>query len=251
MSEDLEEFSQITKENIGYYVYCLIDPRNNEIFYIGKGCGSRVFAHQQEEGNNPKNLRIKEIQKLGLNIKKYIIRYGLTEEESFHLEAALIDILSANIWNTRQLLNIMGGHHCLDNGMKSVEEIEAYFCVEKINKEDINDNVLIVNINKTYNLLNNVYESTRRSWIISEKRLPEIDLVISEYKGIFRKVYKPIKWYEDKNHTERTRWMFDGIDVSSEYPQYINKKNHFKKRGNMSPTQFVWGRAKHHQIIQQ
>ena len=27
------------------YVYRLIDPRNGETFYVGKGRGNRVFAH--------------------------------------------------------------------------------------------------------------------------------------------------------------------------------------------------------------
>ena len=245
MTENIEEFSQRTKENIGYYVYCLIDPRNNEIFYIGKGCGSRVFAHQQEYAHNPKNLKIKEIQSSGYNITKYIIRYGLNEQEAYHLEGALIDLLSSSIWNNRNLLNIMGGHHCIDNGMKSVDEIEAYFCAENINKEDICHNVLIVNINKTYALLDNIYESTRKSWAISEKTTKNIELVISEYRGVFRKVYKPLKWYKDETATKRTRWIFDGIDVSDKYPQYINKHNNFKKRGNISPTQIIWGRKQY------
>jgi hypothetical protein len=242
--EDITEFSQTTKENIGYYVYCLIDPRNNEIFYIGKGCGNRVFDHQQEEGNNPKNIRIKDIQNSGKDIKKYIIRFGLTEGEAFHLEAALIDIFSSPTWSNRQLLNIMRGHNVLDHGMKSVDEIEAYFCVDDINKKDIKHNVLIVNINKTYATLNDIYESTRKSWIIGENSRANIDLVISEYKGIFRKIYKPTKWYKDQTSPKGNRWMFDGEDVSNKYPQYINKRNNFKKRGNRSPAQFVWGNTK-------
>ena len=31
------------------YVYRLIDPRNGETFYVGKGVGNRVFAHVQDE----------------------------------------------------------------------------------------------------------------------------------------------------------------------------------------------------------
>jgi hypothetical protein len=28
-----------------YYVYELIDPFNNEVFYVGKGTGNRVLDH--------------------------------------------------------------------------------------------------------------------------------------------------------------------------------------------------------------
>lgn len=30
-----------------YYVYCLINPRDNQVFYIGKGVGNRVFSHEK------------------------------------------------------------------------------------------------------------------------------------------------------------------------------------------------------------
>ena len=37
----------------GYYVYALVDPRNDKVFYIGKGIGNRVFSHELESGKSP------------------------------------------------------------------------------------------------------------------------------------------------------------------------------------------------------
>ena len=38
-------FSREVKELLKHYVYRLVDPRNNETFYVGEGYGDRVFAH--------------------------------------------------------------------------------------------------------------------------------------------------------------------------------------------------------------
>ena len=38
-------------DKLGNYVYRLIDPRNGETFYVGKGKGNRVFSHIQAEEN--------------------------------------------------------------------------------------------------------------------------------------------------------------------------------------------------------
>lgn len=39
----MKNFSQAVCENIGYYVYFLKDPRNNNIFYVGKGKTTGYF----------------------------------------------------------------------------------------------------------------------------------------------------------------------------------------------------------------
>ena len=41
----IEGFPQEVVEAVGCYVYRLIDPRNGETFYVGRGRGQRVFDH--------------------------------------------------------------------------------------------------------------------------------------------------------------------------------------------------------------
>ena len=44
----INAFNQQTIESLAYYVYALIDPRDNRIFYIGKGKGNRIFQHAKD-----------------------------------------------------------------------------------------------------------------------------------------------------------------------------------------------------------
>ena len=50
-------FSDKVKQKLGYYVYALADPRDNKIFYIGKGINNRIFQHE-EKLDNSKNSEI-------------------------------------------------------------------------------------------------------------------------------------------------------------------------------------------------
>ncbi len=83
--------SQAVIDRIGYYVYLLTDPRNGQIFYVGKGNGNRVFAHVNEAIHNPKKTdkleRIRRIKEGGRDVRYDILRHGLTENEALEVEA--------------------------------------------------------------------------------------------------------------------------------------------------------------------
>ena len=49
-----------------YYVYAYFDPRNYEVFYVGKGQGSRKNAHKPQKLGTGKERRIHEIKRAGL-----------------------------------------------------------------------------------------------------------------------------------------------------------------------------------------
>jgi len=51
-----------------YYTYELIDPRNNKVFYVGKGCKNRMYSHF----NAVKSGRILRNTKLNNKLKKLI-----------------------------------------------------------------------------------------------------------------------------------------------------------------------------------
>ncbi len=45
VNRNINEFPSEVIEDLKFYVYRLIDPRNGETFYVGKGVGNRVFHH--------------------------------------------------------------------------------------------------------------------------------------------------------------------------------------------------------------
>lgn len=65
----INAFSQQAIESLAYYVYALVDPRDNRIFYIGKGKGNRVFQHAKDALND-------NDQSLKLDIIRSILREG-------------------------------------------------------------------------------------------------------------------------------------------------------------------------------
>jgi hypothetical protein len=88
-------------ERLGNYVYLLVDPRDSRPFYVGKGVGVRMTAHELEakdadgETDSRKLLMIKEISDAGEHHEIWVVRYRLTKSEYTAVEAAVIDVLGS------------------------------------------------------------------------------------------------------------------------------------------------------------
>ena len=44
----MEQFTSKIADEIQYYVYALVDPRNDQIFYIGKGKGKMMLFFKRK-----------------------------------------------------------------------------------------------------------------------------------------------------------------------------------------------------------
>lgn len=242
-------FNTLTSERIGYYVYCLIDSRNREIFYIGKGVGNRVFNHELEKLEKAKNQRIKNIKESGGSIEKRVIWHGMNSKESFDMESAIIQLLNSNQWNGRKLDNLVCGHHS-EMGFKSVTELNESLGAKKLEDNDIKHNAIIININSTFCETTNkndadskrlIYEKTRGNWVISKSKINILELALSEYRGVIRGVFGNLKW-ENIEDCGKIRKRFIGDDVSNDprYKQYIGKSvSHLKKKGAANPIRYL------------
>ena len=77
-----------------YYVYELIDPRNQKPFYVGKGKKNRIHYHERESLKgvcSEKCNKIRDIHNSGLNIVKNFIAYFWDEGEAYQFEKLKID----------------------------------------------------------------------------------------------------------------------------------------------------------------
>ncbi len=188
-------FSEAVCAKIGNYVYRLIDPRNGETFYVGKGRNNRVFQHiaeqiadDTEDGSAPKLERIRAIYRAGLEVIHIIHRHEIPDGAIDHVEAALIDTYAG-------LTNIQGGYNSGSIGPMHAEEI-----IQRYDLPDLDfkpeHKLLLLNINASFDETGDTdyYEETRTAWRVSMNKTKEIDYVIAVVRGVTKQVFIADQW---------------------------------------------------------
>jgi len=187
-----DRFPDGVTEHLKWYVYRLIDPRNGDTFYVGKGQGNRVFEHAKglgvvEEGDLlPAKLeRIRRIRAAGLEVGHVIHRYGLsTSALAYEVEAAVIDAYPG-------LTNQVSGHGSGDFGSRHVEEIINEYAGEEFQVEE---DLMLISIGVTYYQLGDPYDAVRFAWKVNQSRAERYNLVLARHGGLCVGAYRPLRW---------------------------------------------------------
>lgn len=133
-----------------YYVYTLTDPRNNHIFYVGKGTGNRSESHLKVSlrngSNSDKYLKIKNIQDSGFKVQIDIIFPNLQENTAFAIEKIIVFKLGRQ-WqkSNGSLLNITPGGNWDPkiNGLEYEKEYDVDFEIS-LQSEEIGNKILSI-----------------------------------------------------------------------------------------------------------
>lgn len=228
-------FSSAVIEKLEYYVYLLVHPVTNTVFYVGKGAGNRIFQHLDEAIHSPdvydKLEIIRDIHASGQQVRCVIHRHGLTDKEAREVEASLIDFIGLE-----HLTNRIMGYETDDRGQMSIQEItERYDAPQAI----ITEKVILINIRKRFYRgmsQDELYESTRKSWKATPLRHnPQFAFAI--YNGIIRQVYEIDRWYP--SYEGQKRWMFDGR-IALHKQEYIGQSVvKYLTLGAQNPVKYV------------
>lgn len=138
---------------VGFYVYCLGDPRDSGPFYIGKGRGARMYQHvvdwrKGRIDNAAKFARIGAIFAAGLKPIVECLVDDLTEDRAFMIEREIIRVLGIDtltnakpgqfaeaerlsVWAREMMRRIIPFDRWVATRHRSRDEIALYWFVER------------------------------------------------------------------------------------------------------------------------
>ncbi len=242
----MKEFPRSIFKDLDYYVYIYIDPRDDKIFYVGKGNGNRAFSHLNDESESDKVKKIKDIRDAGFEPEIEILVHGLTDEISKKIEASIIDLIGIN-----NITNLQRGYESKYYGRMSCQQLVSLY---NSAEAEIDVPALLITINKTfYHGMSSVelYDSTRSAWTLGIDR-EKAEYAFAVYEGIVQEVYKIEGWFKDNKtfNSKKTgrkipdsansqRWEFVGNIADEIIRNKYRYKNVSKYLGPRNPVNYV------------
>ena len=239
----MEKFPPEVVNELKNYVYRLIDPRNGETFYVGRGKGNRLFSHLREELSNTDDVtslklkRIREIHLAELNVSHIVHRHGMEESVAKEVEATIIDAYPG-------LTNYVGGENSDERGsMHAIEIVRKYLAEPAV----LQHRALLISVNRSA-LENQLYEAARFAWVLDLRRVKKTEVVLACVRGVIKGAFIPEKWMEATSenfpgHPDIPgRIGFVGREATPEIKSlYIGRRVPDKHRfGPSNPIRYTW-----------
>lgn len=237
----MHKLNQSTIEKLGHYVYLLTNPKTGRVFYVGKGQGNRINQHllgayKSDTKETQKIKIIRDIEKSGKEVRLDILRHGLSKEEAFEIECAMIDYIGI-----KNLSNLVQGHYHTERGKMQLKDIiieyeprAATFSKHKP--------VILININKRYYPDITPYElreATRKHWYATRALNDGIKIACSVYRGIIREVFVVDRWLFSPEPNKGRVYFKGEVAPKNVRNQYLYKSvAKYWKQGNQNPIRY-------------
>ncbi|MCC6629359.1 MAG: hypothetical protein IT340_18400 [Chloroflexi bacterium] len=239
-----DSFPSDVVDKLQTYVYRLIDPRNGETFYVGKGKGNRVFAHIRAEAGiegdelDNKMKRIHAIRLAGLEVVHVVHRHGMDEATAFEVEAALIDAYPGHV-------GVVGGVGSSEFGVMHATEIISRYTAEPA---VFQHRALLISVHRAA-AETSLYEATRYAWKINRTRATQAEIILATVRGMIVGAFVADAWLDATSANfpgkegHPGRHGFVGHEASPEIKQlYVGKRvpDEYRRRGAANPIRYSW-----------
>lgn len=162
-----------------YYVYYLIDPYTNNIFYIGKGTGKRMYMHEKStlRGFKPNNNTALYEKIIEIHKKGSVVQYKKifeTDDESLAYEFELNEIYKIGVQNLTNLSttrNYKGNSEYVKDGLKNSKKNLKR--LEFIKTEEYRNKCRENNLGDKNPMFNTNWNSLQRKNIIEANKKPK------------------------------------------------------------------------------
>lgn len=221
-------FSAPVRSHLKFYVYGLVDPRDNSIFYIGKAsANNRPFSHLKSSASeSDKARRISDIRSAEHEPRVEILRYGLeSEAEAFEVEAAIIDTIGLE-----NLTNATRGHG-IERGRSHSHQLELLYGARPVSVSELREPCMAFFVHRTFSPTMSepeIYDSVRQFW----HRVSEVNRTSGKYSvalgvvdGVVVRAYRIAGWFpagstlssRDLNSDGKDKWEFVGQKIDDYY----------------------------------
>jgi hypothetical protein len=256
------KFDAKAAEKILFYVYALRDPRDQTIFYVGKGEENRWYDHIHEARTDlvKETLKldtIRQIEAAGLKVEAFILRSGITNEKfAYDVEGAVLHAFRllerSGKGSGLNLTNIAEAHHP-ERGLVSVEVAQSMFNAQRA--PEIDFPCVLLRLPKLWypEMSDSQLQEATEGWwdakrVKNGKERAEYAFAVS--KGVIRGAYKiDSSLWRERVEPDRDwqndigkplRWGFPGSVPAADKSDFLNKSvKHLFKKGDAHPVKFL------------